>query len=75
MKKLNFKAFVFAALCALAAVACNPDYDVNSGGSGSKDPDKPSGPVIDPTISILPSVSLSVKRDVELTVKEFVPKD
>ena len=75
MKRLNFKAFVFAALCALAAVACDPEYDVKPVNPGPKDPDEPSGPVIDPTISILPSVSLSVKRDVELTVKEFVPKD
>ena len=75
MKRLNFKTFVFAALCALAAVACDPEYDVKPVNPGPKDPDEPSGPVIDPTISILPSVSLSVKRDVELTVKEFVPKD
>lgn len=75
MKKLNFKSFVYAALCALAAVACDPDYDVKPVNPGPKDPDNPSGPVIDPTISILPAVSLSVTRSVELTVKEFVPKD
>ena len=74
MKRLSFKAFVFAALCALAAVACDPEYDVKPVNPNSSDPDKPSGPVIDPTISILPSVSLTVGRNVDLTVQEFVPK-
>ena len=73
MNKLKIKSFALAALCALAAVACDPDYNVDPGKTDPQNPDKP-GPVIDPTISILPSVSLGVNRQVDLTVQEFVPK-
>lgn len=74
MNKLNFKSFALAALCALAAVACDPEYDVNPG-KDPQNPDKPDPkPIIDPTIVIFPDVTIKVDTTVGLTVQEFVPK-
>lgn len=87
MKKLSIKSFALAFLCALAVVACDKNYDINGGsgnGSGNgqgtgtgggKEEGGGGGGGVDPSIEILPDVSIKVGKKVTLKVGDLVPDD
>lgn len=72
MRKIGLKSIALSALCALAVVSCNKEYDIKGGGDNGNGSGNGG---IDPTITILPETTIGVSKSVDLVVNEFVPKD